>query len=98
VLEALSGIRSLDTTDQNISFALDQVEALLPEEIQTSGESLTDDQARQIILNHLSPTPCDIDHLNHATQLPTPKLLAILMELELMGQVQRIGGNQVARV
>lgn len=98
VLDALSGIRSLNMDSPNISFALDQVEALLPNMPPVNAESMTDDQARAIILNHLSPTPCDIDHLNFATQLPTPKLLAILVELELMGQVQRIGGNQVVRV
>lgn len=97
VLNVLGGLRSFDAPSPEISFALDQVEALMPEMTQSLDISLTDDQARAAILSHLSPTPCDIDHLNHATQLPTSRLLAILMELELMGQVQRLGGNQIVR-
>lgn len=59
--------------------------------------SLTGDQARDTVLGHLSPTPCEIDHLAHATQLPASQLLTILIELELTGQIQRLHGNQVAR-
>jgi DNA processing protein len=106
VLDVLNGLRNFESPAMN--FALDQVEAQdeeMPEQIQfevddvlLSGPSLTDDQARSTVLGHLSPTPCDIDHLTFATQLPTSRLLAILMELELTGQVQRLGGNQVVRV
>jgi DNA processing protein len=85
VLNVLGGLRSLDVTGSEISFALDQVEALLPELPQGENISLTDDQARATVLGYLSPTPCDIDNLTNATQLPTSRLLAILMELELTG-------------
>ena len=98
VLDALSGIRSLNMDSPNISFALDQVEALMPEGPPAAANSLTDDQARALVLNHLSPVPCDIDHLNMATQLPTPKLLALLVELELLGQVQRTGNNSIIQI
>jgi DNA processing protein len=102
ILNVLGGLRglggSLDVTGSEISFALDQVEALLPETPQGENISLTDDQARATVLGFLSPTPCDIDNLTNATQLSTPRLLAILMELELTGQVQRVAGNQVVRI
>jgi DNA processing protein len=96
VIESLGGLRRLDTTSPQISFALDQVEAYLPE--QTSSSPMTNDQARHSVLSFLSPTPCDIDHVTQATALPASQVLAILMELELIGQVQRIAGNQVARI
>lgn len=60
--------------------------------------SLTNDQARIILLEHLGPSPCDIDHLAHATQIPASTLLGLLVELELMGQIQRLAGNQVVRI
>lgn len=103
VLDALGGLRNLgtlDTSGPQISFALDQVEALSTDEgnaVPVDGH-MTDDQARHMVMMHLSPTPCAIDQLTHVTRLPTSKLLAVLMELELTGQVQRMAGNQVARV
>ncbi|MDB5477697.1 MAG: putative Rossmann fold nucleotide-binding protein [Alphaproteobacteria bacterium] len=102
VLDVLGGLRNLDLSGPQISFALDQVEAYMPEtisdELPQNTAALTDDQARHTVLNYLSPTPCDIDHLTQATQLPASRLLAILMELELRGQIQRLAGNQVVRV
>lgn len=60
--------------------------------------SLTDDMARDLVLNHLGASPCEIDNLVYATKLPTSKVLAILVELELIGQIQRVAGNQVTKI
>jgi len=94
VLEALNGLRRLDGS-ATMNFALDQVESY---DETVDAASLTDDQARHAIMTHLSPTPCAIDHLTAATQLPSAKVLAILLELELTGQVQRLAGNQVMKI
>lgn len=60
--------------------------------------SVTNDQARDLVLNHLSASPCGIDNLTYASGLPASQVLGILVELELTGQVQRMAGNQVVRI
>lgn len=97
VLDAMEGLRNLfdPVTSPELDFALDQVEAMHPP---LAGEGLTDDQARQVLLTHLSSVPCAVDNLHQITQLPMHRLLAILIELELTGQVSRLSGNRVVRV
>ncbi len=39
-----------------------------------------------------------IDDVVAATKVPVQRVLSILMEMELTGQVQRLSGNRVARI
>jgi DNA processing protein len=72
--------------------------ALDDEAIEPSLPSHTDDQARMAVLGCLSPTPCMIDDVVAATKVPVQRVLSILMEMELTGQVQRLSGNRIAKI
>ncbi|WP_417513617.1 DNA-processing protein DprA [Minwuia sp.] len=55
-----------------------------------------EDQARRAILESLSVEPTDADALIRATGLPAPVFNTIMLELEIVGQVQRHAGNRYA--
>jgi DNA processing protein len=52
----------------------------------------------QCVLTALGHDPAHLDKLLARTGLPTPKLLALLMQLELAGQVARLPGGLYQRV
>ena len=54
--------------------------------------------ARAAVLQALSTTPITVDELISATGLPTALILALLLALELTGNVAREFGNKVVRV
>ncbi|MGD9649940.1 MAG: DNA-processing protein DprA [Dongiaceae bacterium] len=53
-------------------------------------------EAQRIILEALSSSPIAVDELVRATKLETSLVLAVLLELELAGRIERYRGNQVA--
>jgi DNA processing protein len=57
--------------------------------------SMTGDQAHHTVLACLSHTPCSIDDLVSATQLPVQTILSVLLHMELTNQIQRLSGNRV---
>lgn len=69
------------------------------QEIIPSYPSVTDnelDQARQIILDCLSPQTTGVDELIRGTDLSSPIVNIILVELELAGRIERHPGNRVS--
>ncbi len=56
----------------------------------------TIDTLRPRVLDALSPTPCPVDDIIRLCQSPASAVLAILLELELAGRLNRLPGNQVA--
>ena len=56
------------------------------------------DQARSVILAHLSPTPTPVDELIRHCQLSASVARTALLELELAGRVERQPGNRVALI
>ena len=55
-------------------------------------------EARQIILNRLSPETTDVNQLIRGTGLRTDLVNIILVELELAGRIERFAGGKVALV
>ena len=53
------------------------------------------DAARAAVLGLISTAPVAIDEVARAAGLPTPLVLAALMELALAGRVEMIGGGMV---
>lgn len=53
-------------------------------------------ETRQRVLEQLSPAPVPVDELVRQCQLSPPAVLAVLLELELAGRLERQPGNLVA--
>jgi DNA processing protein len=53
-------------------------------------------EAREIVMEKLSPAPVDLDELLRQTQLTPATLLTILLEMELAGRLTRHPGNRVS--
>lgn len=92
VLQAFSVFPS--RTMETALLALDEE----PELPLPNGPSMTDDQSRHAVLSCLSQTACLIDDIVLTSQVPVQRVLSILMEMELTGQVQRLSGNRVVRL
>ena len=54
------------------------------------------EKARTDVLTLLSPSPLAVDELLRQSQLSPALVLAVLLELELAGRLERQPGNQVA--
>jgi|SRR5579883_135310 len=65
----------------------------VPVDMPTETESAA---ARRQILENLSPAPLPVDELVRQCQLSPPVVLAVLLELELAGRLERQPGNLVA--
>lgn len=55
--------------------------------------ALSDENLRDQILENLSPTPVDLNELIRALDAPIPKVMTILLALELAGRIERRAGN-----
>lgn len=53
-------------------------------------------EARQALLDALSPTPMAVDELIRGCHLSAPVVLTVLLELELAGRLERHPGNRVS--
>lgn len=51
--------------------------------------------AQEMILGQLSPSPVGVDEIARACQLKSSVVQGTLLELEILGQVQRLPGNRV---
>ncbi len=56
-------------------------------------DAQADEILRDKILENLSPTPIDLNELIRALDAPIPKIMTILLALELAGRIERRGGN-----
>jgi DNA processing protein len=56
------------------------------------------DKARAVLIEHLSPSPTEVDELVRQTELPPALVASALLELELAGRIERHPGNRVARL
>jgi DNA processing protein len=61
-----------------------------------AGEPVTDENALDMILERLSPTPVAVDELIRQCQLTASAVATLLLELELSGRVERHPGNLVS--
>jgi DNA processing protein len=61
-----------------------------------AGEPLTDEDATDIILERLGPTPVAVDELVRQCQLTASAVATLLLELELAGRIERHPGNLVS--
>ena len=52
------------------------------------------DGARETVLEHLGPTPVEVDEIIRQCQLTPPVALTVLLELELAGRLDRHHGNK----
>lgn len=112
ILEALSIIRtrritpmrknlnllSNDNNDLNedTEFMLDVLHAV--NDLENNVDAPAPSNAHESILNALGTTPTSTDILVQNTGLPVDEVLAILLELELAGRLQRQPGNMVALI
>jgi DNA processing protein len=55
------------------------------------------EKARETILSILAPAPTSVDEIVRECQLSAPVVLAALLELELVGAIDRHPGNRVSR-
>ena len=62
----------------------------------TSLDEQTLDRARAVILESLSASPTLLDDILAATGLTPHMLMAVLLELELAGRLERHAGSKVA--
>ena len=69
---------------------------LEPASPQSAGEVPIDDSDRSNILALLSPSPVEIDDLIRESGLDTDRVIAVLLELEIAGRMNRVAGNRVA--
>ncbi|MBG1231607.1 DNA-processing protein DprA [Aestuariivirga litoralis] len=56
------------------------------------------DDVKRRVLELLSPTPIDLDDLVREAGAAPDQVLAVIMELEIAGQVQRLAGGRIARL
>jgi DNA processing protein len=61
-----------------------------------AGEPLADEDALDMILERLGPTPVAVDELVRQCQLTASAVATLLLELELAGRVERHPGNLVS--
>lgn len=57
-----------------------------------------DASERRRVIQHLGPTPVEVDEIIRQTGLPVPTVRIILMELDLAGRLSREPGQRVAMV
>jgi DNA processing protein len=88
ILDILGGLRTL----------LPDIKESEEETVEHQTSALTNDQTKQAVLNCLGTTPCTIDQIAFTTQIPVAKILAMLMEMELSGMLQRLPGDRVALI
>jgi DNA processing protein len=62
-----------------------------------AGEPAADEDALDMILERLGPTPVAVDELVRQCQLTASAVATLLLELELSGRVERHPGNLVSR-
>ena len=53
---------------------------------------------RSRIVSALGPTPCEIDEIIRFTDISTPIVQLVLLELDLAGRLERHPGNMVSLV
>jgi DNA processing protein len=58
---------------------------------------IDDDSGIDLILEKLSPTPVAVDELVRQCQLSAAAVATFLLELELVGRIERHPGNLVSR-
>ena len=58
--------------------------------------SISGDDALDLLLEHLSPTPVAVDELVRQCQMSASSVASLLLELELAGRVERHPGNLVS--
>jgi DNA processing protein len=57
---------------------------------------ISDDDALDLLLEHLSPTPVAVDELVRQCQMSAASIATLLLELELAGRIERHPGNLVS--
>lgn len=57
---------------------------------------VSDDDALDLLLEHLSPTPVAVDELVRQCQMSAASVATLLLELELAGRIERHPGNLVS--
>jgi DNA processing protein len=57
---------------------------------------ISDDDALDLLLEHLSPTPVAVDELVRQCQMSAASVATLLLELELAGRIERHPGNLVS--
>ena len=81
-----------------------QVTAPAPDGLFEEAENFTDDEdfspesVKALILEQLSPSPVGVDEIVRACHLRSSVVQGTLLELEIMGQVQRLPGNRVSLI
>lgn len=58
--------------------------------------SISEDDALDLLLEHLSPTPVAVDELVRQCQMSAASIATLLLELELAGRIERHPGNLVS--
>jgi DNA processing protein len=58
---------------------------------------VSDEDALDLLLEHLSPTPVAVDELVRQCQMSAASVATLLLELELAGRIERHPGNLVSR-
>lgn len=56
------------------------------------------DALRSEILSEIGTTPVTVDELRRQCQVSAPVLAAVLLDLELAGQIERLPGNRICRI
>lgn len=56
------------------------------------------DALRLEILSEIGTTPVTVDELRRQCQVSAPVLAAVLLDLELAGQIERLPGNRICRI
>ena len=57
-----------------------------------------DETLRSEILSEISTTPVTVDELRRQCQVSAPVLAAVLLELELAGQIERLPGSRICGI
>jgi DNA processing protein len=88
VLDALNGIKFLDPP--------------LPSDLQNDHQDtdseieISSDQARDVILSLLGPSPVEVDELLRRCHCSAPVMGMVLLELDLAGRLERHSGNRIS--
>jgi DNA processing protein len=70
--------------------------AAMPDEGDPEGHAEGQDDVRARIMALLGPSPAPVDEIARAAQAPIREVQSLLIELELAGRLERVGGARVA--
>lgn len=96
IIEQLVEIRSRGIRGQLLEDGVEEIIENLESDEYTPPDEQEVLNAMDEIIGHISATPVHIDELIAASNLPAGVVIAVLIELELMGRLERHTGGRVA--